>query len=706
MQWGRKETLIFPPHSPIYSYGAVFVALLLTVFFVYMRFNFGQSLLQQYYTPIYLRTAASGAVKKTGKYQLLYVTDGKKMGRLATESDVQKGTTPAPEGKDIPLALSPAAQAQGYRFLVRGASVPYNNTPLHDYLKSAVYLGYDLREIYQLPLWFGLVSLLTQLPFSIRKDIKRRKQMRYGRRLKGPERLSPKEFNRKVQGDGIGIKIDGLTELVRIPVKAEAQHVQVIADTGAGKTMLIMQMLRQIRGRGDSAIIYDPALDYTRRFYDPKHDIILNPLDKRCPYWGPAEELRRRSEADAIAVSLFQPPQDKKGEFFIEIPQQIFAHLLRYGPTPQQLIEWMSHPKEIDQRVAETEVANYLDHSAPPQRVGVLASLSKVAKSLRLLPDKDAGNGEWSATEWSETRKGWIFITSLPAEREALRPLQSVWIDLLVLRLMNQPKASQKRVWFVLDELASLQRLPQLHTAITENRKSNNPIILGFQGKAQLEVIYGHLAEVMLSQPATSIFLKTKEPNAGEWVSKFIGKVEIERMKETHFDGTRKGRNFALDRQVEPVVMESEISGLPDLHAFLKYENYVTGFSFPYLDIAGDQIAFEPRDLPDDKLTFEPKTLKRKDVPTPAIPATDLQAKPDGNTETKAGQPPAQPAGKDLAPVGAATVSPKDTPSDPPTGQPAEKDLAPVGAATVGPKDTPQDKNKQSRQRTLDFVSD
>jgi hypothetical protein len=149
----------------------------------------------------------------------------------------------------------------------------------------------------------------------------------------------------------------------------------------------------------------------------------------------------------------------------------------------------------------------FIDWSAAPQRVGVLASLSKVAKSLRLLPHKDAGNGEWSATEWSETRKGWIFITSLPAEREALRPLQSVWIDMLVLRLMNQPKADQKRVWFVLDELASLQRLPQLHTAITENRKSNNPIIMGFQGKAQLEVIYGHLAECYTSLESMNIRL-------------------------------------------------------------------------------------------------------------------------------------------------------------------------------------------------------
>ena len=46
----------------------------------------------------------------------------------------------------------------------------------------------------------------------------------------------------------------------------------------------------QIRERGDSAIVYDTALEYTERFYDPGcGDIILNPLDKRCPYWGPAE---------------------------------------------------------------------------------------------------------------------------------------------------------------------------------------------------------------------------------------------------------------------------------------------------------------------------------------------------------------------------------------------------------------------------------
>jgi hypothetical protein len=189
--------------------------------------------------------------------------------------------------------------------------------------------------------------------------------------------------------------------------------------------------------------------------------------------------------------------------------------------------------------------------------------------------------------------------------------LHSLWIDMLVLRLLTASKEGQRPVWFVLDELASLQKLPQLHTAITENRKSRNPIILGFQGKAQLEVIYGHLAEVMLSQPATKIFLKTTEPNAAEWVSKAIGRVEIERMRETHYDGSRDGRNFSLDRQVEALVLDSEISGLENLRAFLKYGNHVTRFSFSYMNLPAEQPKFLER-LANDYIDRSPKSSVTK----------------------------------------------------------------------------------------------
>jgi len=76
---------------------------------------------------------------------------------------------------------------------------------------------------------------------------------------------------------------------------------------------------------------------------------------------------------------------------------------------------------------------------------------------------------------------------------------------------------SSRPVWFILDELATLQRLPQLHTAITENRKSNNPVVLGFQGRSQLEVRYGHKAEAVMSQSVSSAH-KTERSTASSQV--------------------------------------------------------------------------------------------------------------------------------------------------------------------------------------------
>jgi type IV secretory pathway TraG/TraD family ATPase VirD4 len=197
------------------------------------------------------------------------------------------------------------------------------------------------------------------------------------------------------------------------------------------------------------------------------------------------------------------------------------------------------------------------------------------------------------------------------------------------MRLLTAPQPGQRPVWFVIDELASLQKLPQLHTAITENRKSKNPLVLGFQGKAQLEVTYGHLAEVMLSQPATKIFMKTAEPKAAEWISEAIGKVEIERLKETKFDGTRSGKNFTVERQIEPLVMGSEISGLDDRHAYLKLGNAVARFAFDYLDLPMKNADFIPRKMADGGLAFDPDTLK-------PIPSEDAEMQVNTGSEPAA----------------------------------------------------------------------
>jgi hypothetical protein len=168
----------------------------------------------------------------------------------------------------------------------------------------------------------------------------------------------------------------------------------------------------------------------------------------------------------------------------------------------------------------------------------------------------------------------------------------------------GQPRRPQ--TWFVLDELASLQRLPQLHTAITENRKSNNPVVLGFQGRSQLETRYGHDAEVMLSQPATKIFLRTSEAHAAKWIADTIGEVEIERLRESRSHGRSGHHSYGLERQVEPLVMASEISGLAALRGFLKVGNLVVRMSVPFIDLPDKAQAMIERPYQTPRLSESP----------------------------------------------------------------------------------------------------
>src|ERR1700745_1004790 len=115
-QWGRKESVIWPPRGFYHTYGAIFLAVVATAFLMYAHFHFSLSPLEQYYLPYYIQTETAGNLRATGMYQLVYITDGRSHPRLAMEDDVAKGETRHFLGSPLPLVLSPTALRQGFRY--------------------------------------------------------------------------------------------------------------------------------------------------------------------------------------------------------------------------------------------------------------------------------------------------------------------------------------------------------------------------------------------------------------------------------------------------------------------------------------------------------------------------------------------------------------------------------------------------------------
>jgi type IV secretory pathway TraG/TraD family ATPase VirD4 len=598
-EWGREGFAgDWPSDRRVWTIAAFFVALLSVAAIYVYRYERVWTPLQRFYLAQYL-SSGTNLTKTSSRYLLLNAVN-KNGSHLALDEEVT-------ETGESAFALTEEAVKAGDLRLEwqRGQ---FDNAKMHAYLGHWIYGDQTFLDMEKPAWWGGLGVLLVGLVVAIPKDAARKRERKEGRRLKGPELVTVAEFNRLNRSDGIGFlqqertlqqRLFGKVQSLNLPRRIESSHILIMGDSGTGKSALIRKILIAVAERGESAIVYDPALEYTPQFYAPNRgDVILNPLDERMPYWSPGDELGHDAEALTLAASLF-PDRHNDNPFFVEGPRKIFAHLLTFKPSPEELAWWMCHEEEIDRRVKGTEFAAMIDSRAPQQRSGVLASLNMVADSMKLLPREKETNARWSAQKWSEERRGWLFITSTPETRKRLVPLTSLWLDMLVLRLMNQGQTSPLSVWFVLDELASLQKLPQLHTAITENRKSNNPVVLGFQGRSQLETRYGHEAEAMMSQPATKIFLRTSEPRSAKWVSDTIGEQEIERLRESrssgHYPQHRKSKSYNLEREVRPLVMASEITGLRDLHGYLKNGNEVVRMSFPYIELPDKQPKFIQR---------------------------------------------------------------------------------------------------------------
>lgn len=637
MNTWRRE--VSPPKS-VLTLSVVVAALLVPLLMLLGQYKRQWTPLERQYLLTYLFTDEAG----TGQYRLLTVRypTGR---RMALDGDIipAAATSGIPPQYVIPFALSEQAKHVGARSLEWEWFQQTDRTKLHEWLQQNIYQGQSVGDLIKRPLEQGAIFLLILLPLAIYHDRKRLRQLKEGQLVRGPELVSRSRFNHTRRANGIGFTTadqPGLWErllgrksegsMVRVPRHEENKHVLLMGDSGSGKTSLIRQILLQLRARGDTAVVFDSTLAFTSQFYDPAHrDRILNPVDERMAYWTPSDEVRYVPEALTLAESLFPEPPNQD-PFFVQAAQRIFARLLRYRPSPEDLARWMSHWEEIDRRVAGTEVVAMLERSAAPQRAAVQSTFNMVAAALRLLPSEDQAQGRWSAAEWARERQGWLFLTSTPMVAKQILPLTSLWLDSLLLRLMTLAEGGSRAVWIILDELASLQKLPQLAKAITVGRNFNLRLVVGFQGRSQIEAVYGLQTETMLSQPKTKIFLRTSEPRAAEWISQAIGDVEIERLKESRTDnipvffaGKRKSKTYHLERRVERLALASEITGLPDHSGYLKLENQVVRVKFPYVEAKRNQPGFVPRPLSEIESLPAPE-----EQPAAAAPETAHDIKP------------------------------------------------------------------------------
>ena len=409
--------------------------------------------------------------------------------------------------------------------------------------------------------------------------------LRRGRRLRGGELVSARQLGRRA----LPLHQRGLRRLRRAkskpyeitdipwPVGAETRHTIVSGTTGSGKTVLIADLVEQIRSRGERCVVYDKMGSYTETFFDPARDVLLNPLDARAPRWSPFLEARTARDFDTMAAALIPRQKDAADPFWITAARQLFSHgaavLWKRGETGNRVLVDHLLKTELSalaEAMEGTVAQSIVDPANPKTALSVRAMLTANIGAMDLLPDEGQ---PFSVRTWIEGEgKGFLFLTSRGDQHASLRGLISTWLD-AVNALLSLPRENGRRIWLILDELPTLHQLPSLRPGLAESRQFGGCFVLGVQVFAALRDLYGRDgAETISGLCGTRVVLAAPDRDTSEWSAESLGRVEVEALAEgVSYDTPRDGVTLSARRDLRSLVLPAEVARLENLSGYVKF---------------------------------------------------------------------------------------------------------------------------------------
>ncbi|MBA2935237.1 type IV secretion system DNA-binding domain-containing protein [Sphingomonas sp. CGMCC 1.13654] len=395
---------------------------------------------------------------------------------------------------------------------------------------------------------------------------------------------------------------------VQVPAAYEPEHILLCGAPGTGKTNLITHMLDGIRREGRRAIVYDTAGSFVEKFYRQGTDILLNPLDARTDRWSPWVDVPRDYHYDQIAESTI--PNKSGDPFWAKAARGTLVAVMRKLATQKHMLISVLLHRILRSKLADlaafaqgTDAAAFISKEGERTSAGIQAELASVMRSFSYLDDTTNG---FSIRKWVENENGdgWLFISVKADQLPSLRPLITVWLDIAISAIMSLAPDRDRRLYCVIDELPTLQKLPSLSDFLARARKYGGCGILGFQSYPQLEATYGiQDAAAITGYCSTWVALRANDTPTAKHVSENLGQVEQVEANEGMSYGVndmRDGINLSRMQVTRPLVLHTEVTNLPNLSGFLRFGRNlpVVRFLDDFHDLPSVAPAFVERTVP------------------------------------------------------------------------------------------------------------
>ena len=490
-------------------------------------------------------------------------------------------------------------------------------------------------------------------------------QLHRRRRVRGAELATARQLRRRIRPLPARLRqvlslpfLSGRPGPYRIagvpyPERTETQHTIVSGTTGSGKTVLISNLVAQIRKRGERCVIYDKMGSYTRSFFDPDRDVLMNPLDARAPCWSPFLEARSPRDFDMMAAALIPQQKDTVDPFWVTAARQLFSNgagvLWEKGVVENKVLVDHLLKTELTalaEAMEGTVAQSIVDPDNPKTALSVRAMLTAHLSALEFLPDtgKPYSIRDWiSREDGEEGAGGFLFLTSRGDQHASLRGLISTWLEIAVNAMLSLAQDDGRRIWVILDELPTLHQVPSLQPGLAESRQFGGCFVLGVQVISALRDLYGRNgAETISGLCGTRVVLAAPDRDTAQWSADSLGRSEVEEVAEGFSYGAntiRDGVSLTPKRELRALALASEIMRLENLSGYLRFPGPlpVATIRLDYVDRAKAAERFVPRDdakrdAKDDGRKDGPKAEPRDGGPDDGPPEAEIPD-PQGELE-------------------------------------------------------------------------
>lgn len=394
--------------------------------------------------------------------------------------------------------------------------------------------------------------------------------------LRGVDIVEKEELIKLVTND----KLISPITLGGVPTRKGGEMLNFLLSgaVGTGKSVALQEMMDCIRRSNKRAVIYDPTGEFTQIYFREGKDVILNPFDARSPGWNIWQEIREDYDYASIASGLF-PDSPKVDPFFNQAARVLFEDLAKRlyelgEGTNQDLIDSITKVtlEELYVKLTGTGAATLVDPSAEKTGAGIRMTALNGINVFKYLGDE---RKPFSLRDWiDKDDDSWLFLSSKADLHDAVKPILTLWIDIIIRSVMTLPPVRDQRIWLMLDELPSLGKVNSLDVALTQARKYGLCTVLGLQNIAQLEEIYGkEAAQVFTGMCQTWLVLRVSDGKTAKYLSDTFGDKEIQEKDESLSFGAnsiRDGISLQSKRTKQTIIMPSEITSLPDLTGYLR----------------------------------------------------------------------------------------------------------------------------------------